>query len=349
MSELKTNKISTNDQNNVAIDNALNLKSYDTTGRNALTSVAGDMIYNTTDSKVQVYDGSAWADLGGLNVFELDYVVVGGGGRGAGGFSGGGGAGGVISSVDQSGGTDNTAEDSLYIQPSVNYDITIGAGSSSAYALGNSSQFEYVTAAGGGGATGGNGGFGIGGASGGGGNYANGGSFGGSAQTNLGNSGGRGSTSFLSSRAGGGGGGGAGGVGADAPNMDNGGAGGTGVYCNILTTTQATAASVGEVVGSNVYFGGGGGGSTGSNSLGSPGSGGNGGGGDGRNDGAVNNGTANTGGGGGNGGSGVVIIKFPDTYTMGGGTGLTIHTPSNPPTGYTLKVFTAGTGTISFS
>ena len=36
MSELKTNKISTNDQNNVAIDNALGLKSYDTAGRDAL-------------------------------------------------------------------------------------------------------------------------------------------------------------------------------------------------------------------------------------------------------------------------------------------------------------------------
>ena len=47
MSELKTNKISTNDQNNVAIDNALGLKSYDTAGRDALTSVAGDTIYNS--------------------------------------------------------------------------------------------------------------------------------------------------------------------------------------------------------------------------------------------------------------------------------------------------------------
>ena len=37
MSELKTNKISTNDQNNVAIDNALGLKSYTTTQRDALT------------------------------------------------------------------------------------------------------------------------------------------------------------------------------------------------------------------------------------------------------------------------------------------------------------------------
>ena len=49
------------------------------------------------------------------------------------------------------------------------------------------------------------------------------------------------------------------------------------------------------------------------------------------------------------GGSGVVILKYPDTYTMSGGTGLTIHTPSSPPSGYTLKVFTAGTGTVSWS
>ena len=40
MSELKTNKISTNDQNNVAIDNALGLKSY-IKERDALTSSWG--------------------------------------------------------------------------------------------------------------------------------------------------------------------------------------------------------------------------------------------------------------------------------------------------------------------
>ena len=49
------------------------------------------------------------------------------------------------------------------------------------------------------------------------------------------------------------------------------------------------------------------------------------------------------------GGSGVVILKYPDTYTIGGGTGLTIHTPSDPPSGYTLKVITGGTGTVSWS
>ena len=53
MSELKTSKISTNDQNNVAIDNALGLKSYSTSARNALTSVAGDIIYNSDDNKIQ--------------------------------------------------------------------------------------------------------------------------------------------------------------------------------------------------------------------------------------------------------------------------------------------------------
>ena len=68
MSELKTNKISTNDQNNVAIDNALGLKSYDTAGRDALTSAAGDMIYNSTTNKPQIYNGSAWEEVGGASI-----------------------------------------------------------------------------------------------------------------------------------------------------------------------------------------------------------------------------------------------------------------------------------------
>ena len=348
MSELKTNKISTNDQNNVAIDNALGLKGYTAAERDALTSVAGDIIYNSDDNKVQVYTGSAWQELGGVDVFEVDFVVVGGGGKSGGGYAGGGGSGGVLSSVDQSGGTTNTPEDSAYIQKSVNYLVTVGAGSNNAYALGSSSEFAYITAAGGGGAIGGNGSRGLSGASGGGGCYGNSGQQG-YGQTSQGNDGGVGSTQVSSARAAGGGGGGAGAAGSPSTNYDNGGNGGVGVYCNILTTTQATAAAVGEVDGSNVYFGGGAGGSIGQNSTGSPGSGGLGGGGDGNTSGGSNNGTVNTGGGGGNGGSGVVIIKYPDTVTMGGGTGLTIHTPSSPPSGFTLKVFTGGTGTVSFS
>jgi hypothetical protein len=63
MVTVKVNTISKASGNNVAMQNSLNLKSYTTTQRNALTSAAGDIIYNTTDSKVQFYNGSAWSDL----------------------------------------------------------------------------------------------------------------------------------------------------------------------------------------------------------------------------------------------------------------------------------------------
>jgi hypothetical protein len=63
MVNVKVNTISTNDGNNVAMQVPLNLKSYTTTERDALTSSAGDVIYNTTDSKVQFYNGTSWNDL----------------------------------------------------------------------------------------------------------------------------------------------------------------------------------------------------------------------------------------------------------------------------------------------
>ena len=152
--------------------------------------------------------------------------------------------------------------------------------------------------------------------------------------------------------------------GADGLNTSNGakaGNGGIGTVNTLLTTTQASAASVGEVDGSNVYYGGGGGASYWSSTSSTQGVGGKGGGVDGIYDSTPNAGAANTGGGGGGragtgisqaggaGGSGVVILKYPSNYTIGGGSGLTIHTPSSPLSGYTLKVFTAGTGTVSFS
>ena len=56
MANVKVNTISKVSGNNVAMDCSLNLKSYTTTQRNALTSAAGDIIYNTTDSKVQFYN-----------------------------------------------------------------------------------------------------------------------------------------------------------------------------------------------------------------------------------------------------------------------------------------------------
>tara|TARA_A100001011_G_C13992449_1_gene707834 strand:- start:64 stop:255 length:192 start_codon:yes stop_codon:yes gene_type:complete len=63
MATLRVNTLSKSSGNNIAMNNALNVKSYTTTERNALTSAAGDIIYNSTDSKTQFYNGSAWADL----------------------------------------------------------------------------------------------------------------------------------------------------------------------------------------------------------------------------------------------------------------------------------------------
>jgi hypothetical protein len=63
MANVKVNTISTASGNNVSMQVPLNLKSYTTTERNALTSSAGDVIYNTTDSKVQFYNGTSWNDL----------------------------------------------------------------------------------------------------------------------------------------------------------------------------------------------------------------------------------------------------------------------------------------------
>ena len=63
MANVKVNTISKVSGNNVAMQNSLNLKSYTTTQRDALTSAAGDVIYNNKDSKAQFYNGSSWADL----------------------------------------------------------------------------------------------------------------------------------------------------------------------------------------------------------------------------------------------------------------------------------------------
>ena len=63
MTEVKVNTIVLASGNNISIDVPLNLKSYSTSARNSLTSAAGDIIYNTTDSKAQFYNGSSWSNL----------------------------------------------------------------------------------------------------------------------------------------------------------------------------------------------------------------------------------------------------------------------------------------------
>ena len=363
MSTLETNSIDKYNANNVSIDSALNLKSYTTTQRDALTSVAGDMIYNSTTSRVEHYNGSSWA--AGLAAVQVQYVIVGGGGSGgsiygAGNMgTGGAGAGGYVSSViGENSGGGLSAQQTLYAAPSTNYPVSIGAGGAADTSgtrqnnghCGNASYFNNIVANGGGAA----GSYGYnqktgqelkGGSGGGKGTKIN-VSFssnqGGDGLTGQGFAGGtaQGNHSSPYNNATGGG-GGASAAGSNAAS-DTGGAGGAGVATSIS--------------GSSVTYAGGGGGS-------GPtiGSGGAGGGADGIKNSNGNAGTANTGGGaggiyntnnvttqryGGNGGSGIVILRYPNTYTISQ-SGLTLTTATDGDDKVTT--ITAGTGTVSWA
>ena len=364
MSTLETNSIGKYSGNNVSIDDALNLKSYTTTQRDALTSVAGDTIYNTTDSKVQVYTGSAWEDLGGIAAFQLQYVIVGGGGSGPTAYGsaniagGGGGAGGYISSViGENSGGGLSSHQIMYVAPSINYPVSIGAGGAGytsgtrqdAGLMGTGTYFNNITAEGGGGGQSygepshtGKGG--MGGSGGGRGSYINrawASTTGPDGITGQGYKGGNSQGVYNGAANAAGGGGGASAAGGNG-SSNNGGNGGAGV------ATSISGSSV-------TYAGGGGGGATTGGTGGTSQTGGNGG-----NPGSYGSaGTANTGGGGGGGGggtsggtsgaggSGVVILRYPNTYTVTIGSGLTGSTATDGSDKVTT--FTAGTGTISFS
>lgn len=355
MSTLETNSIGPYSNNNVSIDDALNLKSYDTAGRDALTSVAGDMIYNSTDSKVQVYSGSAWEDAGGVATASVSYLVIGGGGAGAGSQNqeqgqGAGGAGGYLNSysTETSGGNQSTLEPTtVLVDGSTTYQVTVGAGGANVSAQvgnsGNPSQFHSAIARGGGR----------------GGHYPSflglmGGSGGGSARyttsntsqqvryasqqvTGLGQQGFQGGNGHSSGY--GGGGGGASAVGANA-SSSSGGNGGDGLSSSITGTATTRAGGGGGGRGGAGGSGGGGAGSTGgAGGTVNTGSGGGG-------SGAVTN-TPKIGGAG---GSGVVILRWATADATIGATrtGLTdggVQTDGDD----SYIIFTAGTGNITFS
>ena len=366
MSELKTNQIATNDGNNVAIDNSLNLKSYTTTQRDALTSAAGDMIYNSTTSKVEHYNGSAWQSGTDITTFTVEFLVLGPGGGGGGGEphtggdqGGGGGAGRYRTSYgsgDISGGL-SAVESDLTINKGVPIPVSIGAGGTggtgSGVRGGNGSDtyfYNIFSISGGGGGS--EEGYddipGKDGGSGGGQGKRN-GLHAPSADATTGQPfyagfGFRGGYSTAGNR-GGSGGGGAGAVGS------NGGqtyavAGGDGIDSSI------TGSAVGR------GGGGGGGAASGNTVVSSPDGGGNGG----SNNTVATAGATNKGGGGGGGscqsigsasvgaagGSGVVIIRYAtsdvSSYSQ---TGLTISSSTDGSD--TVLEITAGTGTITFS
>jgi hypothetical protein len=359
MSTLETNSIGKYSGNNVSIDDALNLKSYTTTQRDALTGmVAGDVIYNSTEGTIDFYNGTSW-NSSSPNTFEtpISYLVIAGGGGGGGSRGGNfpgsaGGAGGYRNSYGaELSGDSSSTETPLGILKGTSYAISVGAGGSLGTGVdggvhptnGNNSQFGSVTSNGGGayasgiaGATNstgaGTGGSGAGG---------RGSGLGFSGVANQGGDGGDGSAS--STAFGSGGGGGASGNGSNGTSSA-GGAGGNGLL-SFITGTGVTRA------------GGGGGGSH----SGSAGAGGSGGGSAGTVSATnVSNATANTGSGagsagknngnGGNGGSGVVILRWTtaDATISGTRTGLTDGGVQTDGTSSYI-VFTAGAGNISFS
>lgn len=366
MSTLETNSIGKYNGNNVSVDDALKLKSYTTTQRDALTSVAGDIIYNTTTSKVEFYTGSAWQSGTDISTFSVEFLVIGAGGGGGGGEphtqgdqAGGGGAGRYRTSYgsgDISGGL-SAVENDLTINKGVPIHISIGAGG----AGGNGTQsfgsngsdvyFHNIFSIGGGG-----GGTeeghqflpGKDGGSGGGQGKINGTNAGSVNATTgepfypgFGFSGGK---STGASR-GGSAGGGAGAVGTNG-GQTSAVAGGAGIDSSI------TGSAVGRA-------GGGGGGASNGNTVNtSPDGGGNGG----SNNTVAQAGTANKGGGGGGGscqtigqnsvgaagGSGVIYLRYATSDVSSvANTGMTINSSTDGSD--TILEITAGTGTVTFS
>lgn len=291
----------------------------------------------TTDANIWINVGTGTTNI--LPSYSVDYLVVAGGGAGgATDRSGGGGAGGLKASysTDPSGGASSSLT-ALTFNPGTVYTVTVGAGGTAGSDPGASgsdsslagSDITTVSCLGGGGGNY----FGVGasgGCGGGGGIYSY---AGGSGTTGQGFGGGTADGAGAGNNAGGGGGGGTGAVGGNSSGGGVSGAGGVGTTSTIISTAQATSASVGEVDSSILYFGGGGGGGNFSNFGGD---GGLGGGGTGAYNGTTkvgSDGGANTGGGGGgygggggtggpfDGGSGVVILRMPTVSYSGTTTG----------------------------
>ena len=298
-----------------------------------VNSTAGDLRENTTTGKTEVFNGTEWRNLKEASAtIAVDYLVVAGGAGGAGSDSagegaGGGGAGGCRTSFD------DVTVSALSLTAGPDYTVEVGpggaAGTNSPRTNGGNginSVFHTITSTGGGG-----GGFNAG---------NDGGSGGGTPYSDLsagqgntpsvspsqGSDGGLGSSTVRQRTSGGGGGAGQAGQTGD---------GGDGIEVNIIGGTG------------NYYAGGGAGGNGG-------GAGGLGGGAT-----ALNNGTPNTGGGGGggnnnqsggSGGSGIVILRYPNTYSINVGAGLFTGVLNQAVgVGEKYTTFTAGTGTITFS
>ena len=337
MSRLKVDNIETRSGNNVAMDNALQIKGYTAAERDALSNPqAGDMIYNEDDGTIDFYNGTSWnATSSGTFTFDVSYLIIAGGGAGTDGPpSGGGGAGGYRNSYSsETSGRGSSTETPHATLRGANYTVSVGAGAPQG-AQGSNSIFSTVTSLGGGigrlsGTAGGSGG------SGGGGGWN--GYAGGAGETGQGYDGGAGSSN--PARGGGGGGAGAAGTNGNPPHA------GAGLSSSITGSAVTRAGGGGggsDGTGGNGGSGGGGAGGSNGNSGGNGGSntGGGGGGRAGNSDGSKNSGT---------GGSGIVILRWATSdATISIGSGLTnggVQTDGSD----SYVVFTGGSGNVSWS
>ena len=303
-----------------------------TTAQRPASPVAGDTRLNTSTSRLEFYNGTEWKRLaettaGPTVTFLADFLVLGGGGgSGASGGSsrdnlgGGGGAGGLRTSFGSASGGPGAgggspAEAKTGILTGTSYTVTVGAGGAEGAYTGNNGVFGF-----------------------------NGGDSVFSSITSLGGAGGGGrAAAGLNGGCGSGGGmsssnypGGTGSAyqgfdGANGANLTSGGGGGA--AANAGGTGGGAGLSV-SITGASVSYGpGGNGGNQGDNADPSH---------------AVNSG------GGGMAGrfnapgqSGIVIVRYPNTYTVTVGAGLTSSTATDGSDKVTT--FTAGTDTISFS
>ena len=305
-------------------------------------AITGTVIFTKLGGyKIYKFTTSGTINFSSIVSRTVDYLVIGGGGAGGGTGGGGGGAGGLLTGVG------------YQIESDFTYTVTVGSGGAGGHfqtagGAGTLSQFSNLIALGGGfgaayNVVGGNGG------SGGGGSFQNTKAIApGAGKSGQGFSGGSGFSNNVTYNAAGGG-GGAGAAGGSAIDV-NGGRGGDGV--------------VSSISGTSVTYAGGGGGSANAYQSGAGGAGGLGGGGhggagrsgtqSGLTAGTVNTGSGGGGGGtdeaghdyiGGDGGSGVVILRYADSYPDAITTGSPTYTKAN---GYKTYIFTAS-GTINFS
>ena len=74
MGKIKVDQIEIESGNSIQLNNAVKIKSYNAAGIAALTPSSGDLIYDSDNSTLKVYTGSAWEAVGSSDPLEVDAI-----------------------------------------------------------------------------------------------------------------------------------------------------------------------------------------------------------------------------------------------------------------------------------